>query len=113
MGYLFMSNIKNFGDINNENDAYVSVSTGEKIEFEEFIDGSPIKHSANFLMIRAHKNNDLLVQLSPTNYGVYIPATEMWSVDSLDKIDGIYVQKAFNNGSSIDSAKIQWMIGYK
>ena len=68
-------------------------------------------------MIRAHKSNGLLLQLYPYEYGVYVPAGELWSVDSLDKIEKIIVRNIFDTEgiplASDQKGKIQWMIGYK
>ena len=112
MAYNFLSNISNFDDFNNPDDAYQEVPVGEEINF---IDNNNILHTGSFLMIRAHESNDLLVQLLPWGYGVYIPANEMWSAESLDNIEGIVVKKSFANSTLGESslAKIQWMIGYK
>ena len=113
MSYLFMSNIKNFDNINNPDEAYQTVNIGDTINF---IDNNNVNKKASFLMIRAHKNNDILIQILPYNYGVLIPATEMWSVDSLKEIEGITIKQAFDpkNSNSINTnCKIQWMIGYK
>lgn len=113
MSYLFMSNIKNFDSINNPDEAYQTVDIGDTINF---IDDYNNNRKASFLMIRAHRDNDILIQILPYNYGVLIPATEMWSVDSLKEIEGITIKQAFNpiDSSSINTnCKIQWMIGYK
>lgn len=112
MSYNFLSNINNFDDFNNPNAAYVEVYTDDEISF---VDNDNIPHNASFLMIRAHEDNDLLVQLMPWGYGVYIPADEMWSVDSLDNVEKIIVKKIFLHSSKAETShgKIQWMIGYK
>ena len=51
----------------------------------------------------------------PWGYGVYVPADEMWSVDSLDNVEKIIVKKIFQHSTKTDMThgKIQWMIGYK
>ena len=113
MAYLFMSNIKDFDDINNPDDAFQEISIGDTIYFT---DSNSINKKASFLMVRAHEDNDLLIQILPYGYGVLVPATEMWSVDSLNEIEGITIKKAFNPVTSnelSDNVKIQWMIGYK
>lgn len=112
MSYNFLSNINDFSDFNTPEAAYVEVSTNQEISF---IDNENIPHNASFLMIRAHSQNDLLIQLMPWGYGVYIPADEMWSVDSLDNVEKIVVKKIFQHSTKTDmtNGKIQWMIGYK
>ena len=110
MSYNFMSNIDNFDEINNPDKAYKQVNLNDTISF---IDKNNIYRKAFFLMIRAHSSNDLLIEILPYNYGVYIPAGELWSVDSFDEIEGIKVKKAFKGTSNVSSPKIQWMIGYK
>lgn len=112
MAYNFLSNIGNFDDFNSPDDAYEEVTIGEEIKF---IDNNDIPHTGSFLMIRAHEENDLLVQLLPWGYGVYIPANEMWSAESLDNVEGLIVKKSFAIPTLGESslAKIQWMIGYK
>ena len=112
MAYLFMSNINNFDDISNLNAAYQTINIGETINF---IDNYNINRKASFLMIRAHKDNDILVQILPYGYGVLVPAAEMWSVDSINEIEGIVIKKAFDaeESTELSSCKIQWMIGYK
>lgn len=112
MSYKFMSNISDFEDFSNPDKAYISTTINQEINF---IDSNNINQQANFLMIRAHSDNDLLVQILPYNYGVFIPGGELWSVDSLSDLQGLIVKKAFSTGTStsIDNPKIQWMIGYK
>ena len=112
MAYNFLSNINNFDSINNPDEAYVVVRPDEEITF---LDAHEIPHTASFLMIRAHESNDLLIQLIPWGYGVYIPANEMWSAESLDNVEGIVVKKIFAKSSLGESevGRIQWMIGYK
>lgn len=114
MSYFFMSNIQDFDDINNSDKSYAEVNVGEIINFT---DTNNINKKASFFMARAHADNDILIQLLPYGYGVLIPATELWSVDSLMDLEGFIIKKIFNpqNGSELQSstAKIQWMIGYK
>ena len=114
MSYRFMSNIHNFDEFNNPEKAYISVSTDDVINFT---DANEVNQKASFLMVRAHKDNDLLIQILPYNYGVYVPATELWSVDSLSDINGITIKKSFQTTSTsvteLPTGKIQWMIGYK
>ena len=110
MSYKFMSNINNFSDINTPDKAYLTTNIDEEIIFKN----NDIEKRAFFLMIRAHSSNDLLIEILPYSYGVYIPANEMWSVDSIEGISGFKIKKAFSgNNSSINTAKVQWMIGYK
>lgn len=110
MSYNFLSNINNFDDFNEPIKAYETVYIPTEIKF---VDQNNIEQKACFLMVRADPNNDLLIQLQPWGYGVYIPAGELWSVDSLKDIESIIVKKAFNHyGDSQTIAHIQWMIGY-
>ena len=112
MAYLFMSNINDFDDINNSDKAYQTVNIEDIINFT---DNNNINREASFLMIRAHKDNDILVQILPYGYGVLIPAAEMWSVDAINKIEGISIKNIFaaDGTTELQSGKIQWMIGYK
>lgn len=112
MSYKFLSNINNFDDFSDADKAYITPEINEEINF---IDANNINQEANFLMVRAHGSNDLLIQILPYNYGVFIPAGELWSVDSLSNLQGLTVKKAFSAGTStsINNPKIQWMIGYK
>lgn len=112
MSYNFLSNIKNFDNFNNPDQAYEQIPINEEINF---LDNNNIAHDASFIMIRAHESNDLLVQLLPWGYGVYIPANEMWSAESLNDVEGIVIKKAFTLPTLGESVygKIQWMIGYK
>ena len=106
-----MYNISNFDNILEPDSSYITASSNEEIKFT---DKNQINQKAFFLMVRAHADNDVLIQIQPYGYGVYIPASEMWSVDSFNEIDSIVVKKFFNNsGQSIGSGKLQWMIGYK
>jgi hypothetical protein len=110
MAYKFLSNISDFNDFNN---IYVNASPDDEIIFKD-IDNIP--HKAHFLMIRAHSSNDLLLEILPYGYGVYVPSNEMWSVDSINDINGFKIKKAFQPGSSNEitsNIKFQWMIGYK
>ena len=112
MGYFYMSNINSFTTVTSPTESYQSISTNVPINFE---DNNYINQKGNFIMIRAHQDNDLLVQLYPSTYGVYIPAGELWAVDSLEQIEKIYVRKVFSatSGQELTTGKIQWMIGYK
>lgn len=110
-----MSNISDFNSINTPDKAYLSVNTDVDILFEN---NNNITKKAFFLMIRAHSDNDLLIEILPYGYGVYIPAGEMWSVDSIKGIEGFKIKKAFNpkNNNIIGDStpkKVQWMIGYR
>lgn len=118
MGYFYMSNINNFNEVNSPVNSYQTIgkylnesSTTGVIDFRD----KNIKQKANFIMIRAHGDNDLLIQLYPSEYGVYIPAGELWSVDSLNEIEKIMIRNIFSatTHTSIESGKIQWVIGYK
>ena len=111
MGYNFLSNIENFEDFNTPDKAYETVPIGQEILF---IDSNGATQKASFLMVRASADNDLLIQLLPWGYGVYIPANELWSVDSMRDIEGIIVKKAFipTTRQEATIGKIQWMIGY-
>ena len=133
MSYSYMSNINNFSNVTEPDKAYLEakvytgVTTPSHPNLEGPEDGiiefkkGDIKYSASFLMIRARTDNDVLIELSPSNYGVYIPAGELWSVDSLDTIDKFYIRNAFtyqnDNGvlstTTSTTCYIQWMIGYK
>lgn len=111
MSYNFMSNISNFSQVINPETSFIEVDENTEIEF---FDRGSIKQKASFLMIRAGYNNDLLVELKPSNYCVYIPAGEMWSVDSIGEIEKFAIKKIFNlDGNPQTSGKIQWMMGYK
>ena len=112
MAYNFLSNINNFDSINIPDKAYEDINVGDEINF---LDNNDITHTASFIMIRAHKDNDLLIQLLPWNYGIYIPANEMWSAESLNNAEGIVIKKIFAQPSlgEAQHGKIQWMIGYK
>lgn len=111
MGYNFLSNINNFEDFNSPDNAYETIPIEQEIPF---VDNNGAKQKASFLMIRASADNDLLVQLLPWGYGVYIPANELWSVDSMRDVEGIIIKKAFASSNRQETAngKIQWMIGY-
>ena len=126
MSYFYMSNISNFNDITNPNDSYQEVNIHTSPDGPEsttngvikFSSTTGIDYSASFLMIRARYDNDLLIELNPSHYGVYIPANELWSVDSLEGIDKFYIRNIFKyrqDGTSYttDTGYIQWMIGYK
>lgn len=122
MAYSYMSNIDDFSYVTYPSRSYQVVGTYKSNTTETptngvitFVDENNIAQKANFIMIRAHYNNDLLIQLYPSNYGVYIPAGELWAVDSIDKIEKIIIRKMFNNeGQSFTTGgRIQWMIGYK
>jgi len=112
MSYNFLSNINNFNNFNNPDLAYINASKNTEILFKD-IDN--ISHKAHFLMIRAHISNDLLIEILPYGYGVYIPADEIWSVDSTNDIQGFKIRQAFapNSSTVVDTPKVQWMIGYK
>ena len=113
MSYNFMSNISDFSDVTDKNTAFENIQAGYEITFK---DRNNIQHNASFLMVRAGDSNDLLIQLEPSSYGVYIPAGEMWSVDSIGEIEKIIIKKIIDpsgNGSALTSGQIQWMIGYK
>ena len=121
MSYFYMSNINNFTDVSTPNASYLNVGKYSTSSAEtpsngiiKFTDNNYINQKASFIMIRAHEDNSLLLQLYPYNYGVYIPAGELWAVDSIDKVEKIIVRNIFNtNGEPIEEGKIQWMIGYK
>ena len=111
MSYNFMSNISNFSSVTDPDKSFIQVNKDAEIEF---FDRDLIKHKASFLMIRAEYNTDFLIELSPSNYCIYIPAGEMWSVDSIGEIEKFTIKKIFNtSGQEQASGKIQWMIGYK
>lgn len=116
MSYFFMSNINNLNAINSPSQAYQEVSKGDKIEFK----ANNVSYSASFLMVRADYRNDILIKIHSNglDYGVYIPAGELWSVDSLEGIDNFYITNIFNAdpnaaGEELSTGYIQWMIGYK
>lgn len=114
MSYNFMSNISDFSQVTNPDTSFIEINENDEIEF---FDRNLIKQKASFLMIRAGYNNDFLIELQPSNYCVYIPAGEMWSVDSIGEIEKIVIKKIFGTDGqplpSGESGKIQWMIGYK
>lgn len=121
MSYFYMSNISNFDNVTSPNASYEQVgiySSTTDLENSEHgvvkFSKDNIDYSASFLMIRARYDNDILIELNPSHYGVYIPANELWSVDSLEGIDKFYIRNIFNNeGTSLSTGYIQWMIGYK
>jgi len=112
MSYNFMSNIPNFSSVSNGNQAYDTININSEITFR---DKKDITHNASFLMIRAGSESDLLVQLEPSGYCIYIPAGEMWSVDSIGEIEKFVIKNIFDPESKnpINSGTIQWMMGYK
>lgn len=113
MSYNFMSNISNLSNISTGNEAYQQINIGDKINF---IDKNYIKHNASFLMIRAQSDNDLLIDLQPSGYCVYIPGGEMWSVDSIGEIESIVIKNIYNPETKepiSQSGYLQWMMGYK
>lgn len=112
MSYNFMSNISDFSKVSTGNEAFDNIEINNEITF---LDKKDIKHNASFLMIRAGYESDLLIQLEPSGYCIYIPAGEMWSVDSIGEIEKIVIKKIFNPDSKalVSSGQIQWMMGYK
>lgn len=114
MSYNFMSNIPDFSVVATGDKAFDDVYKDTEIIFQ---DKNNIRHDASFLMIRAGYDSDLLIQLKPSEYCIYIPAGEMWSVDSIGEIEKFIVKEIFdpsdNEKVPIESGKIQWMIGYK
>ena len=111
MSYNFMSNISDFSQVTDPDASFIEINKNAEIEF---FDRNLIKQKASFLMIRAGYNNDFLIELKPSNYCVYIPAGEMWSVDSIGEIEKFTIKKIFNlDGQEQTSGKIQWMMGYK
>lgn len=112
MSYNFMSNISDFSKISTGSDAFDNITVNSEIAF---YDKKTIQHNASFLMIRAGYNSDLLIQLEPSGYCVYIPAGEMWSVDSIGEIEKFIIKKIFDpdTKTTINSGQIQWMMGYK
>lgn len=121
MSYFYMSNINNFDEVTSPQASYLQVGKYTNPNAEESTSNGVIKfskdnidYSASFLMIRARYDNDLLIELNPSHYGVYIPANELWSVDSLEGIDKFYIRNIFDlEGNEINTGYIQWMIGYK
>lgn len=130
MNYSYMSNINNFSDVTSSIKAYQKIKKYDGKDQNGIIDFNGRK--ANFLMIRAHSSNNLLIELYSTdnneNYGVFIPAGELWSVDSLFSIEKIIIKDIFilgkdnenndtetqiNNEDENQWGYIQWMIGYK
>ena len=124
MSYFYMSNISSFDEINNPNASYLEVGKYTDSTTTESASNGVVKfskdnidYSASFLMIRARYDNDILIELNPSHYGVYFPANELWSVDSLEGIDKFYIRNIFkidnNEYISATTGYIQWMIGYK
>jgi len=129
MSYSYMSNINNFTDVTSPIKAYQEIKKYKNDNSQDgIIDFNGQK--ANFLMIRAHSSNSLLIELYSTdnnnNYGVFIPAGELWSVDSLFSIEKIIIKEIFivekDEQGNVQSERqatnnevgyIQWMIGYK
>ena len=111
MSYNFMSNIPDFSRVISAQNAYSVIKVNDEIKF---YDKKDIKHNASFLMIRAGHDNDLLIQLEPSGYCIYIPAGEMWSVDSIGEIEKFIIKRIFSTGGAeISNGRIQWMMGYK
>lgn len=134
MSYSFMSNInyKSTSTFTSPDEYYQTVgvfSTTSSSETPEngviiFNDtDNEIQRKAKFLMIRSGADNDFIIQLSPSNYCVHIPAGELWSVDSIDEINKLYIRNIFEtivdsetnivSTTSTTTGKLQWMIGYK
>ena len=73
MSYFYMSNIKNFNQITTPEAAYQEIgiygNNSPAIEFASEEDGvisfthNQVNQKASFLMVRAHENNSLLLQL--------------------------------------------------
>lgn len=125
MGYLYMSNISDFTKVTSNTTSYQVIGKASTTS-SPISNGSPgvinfndgtANQEANFIMIRAHEDNDLLVQLYPSKYCVYIPGGELWSADLLEPAQKIIVRNIFDatttNNVILSSGKIQWMIGYK
>lgn len=121
MSYSFMSNInyESTSTFTSPDEYYQTVgvfstSSSETPENGVIIfNNNEIQRKAKFLMIRAGADNDFIIQLSPSNYCVHIPAGELWSVDSIDEINKFYIRNIFSNGTQVTTGKLQWMIGYK
>lgn len=122
MSYSFMSNInyESTSTFTSPDDYYQTVgvfSTTSSSETPEngviIFNDNEIQRKAKFLMIRAGADNDFIIQLSPSNYCVHVPAGELWSVDSIDEINKFYIRNIFSNGEKVTTGKLQWMIGYK
>lgn len=112
MSYNFMSNIPDFSVVSDGTKAFDNIVENDEIIF---LDKNRIQHNASFLMIRAGYESDLLVQMEPSGYCIYIPAGEMWSVDSIGEIEKFIIKKIFNPETKeiISTGTIQWMMGYK
>ena len=122
MGYSFMSNInyESTSTFTSPSNYYQTVgvfSTTSSSETPEngviIFNNNEIQRKAKFLMIRAGVDNDFIIQLSPSNYCVHIPAGELWSVDSIDEINKLYIRNIFSGNEKVTTGKLQWMIGYK
>ena len=122
MSYSFMSNInyESTSTFTSPDEYYQTVgvfSTTSSSETPEngviIFNDNEIQRKAKFLMIRAGANNDFIIQLSPSNYCVHVPAGELWSVDSIEEINKFYIRNIFSNGEKVATGKLQWMIGYK
>lgn len=122
MSYSFMSNInyESTSTFTSPDEYYQTVgvfSTTSSSETPEngviIFNDNEIQRKAKFLMIRAGADNDFIIQLSPSNYCVHVPAGELWSVDSIDEINKFYIRNIFSNGEKVTNGKLQWMIGYK
>ena len=122
MSYSFMSNInyESTSTFTSPDEYYQTVgvfSTTSSSETPEngviIFNDNEIQRKAKFLMIRAGADNDFIIQLSPSNYCVHVPAGELWSVDSIDEINKFYIRNIFSNGEKVTTGKLQWMIGYK
>ena len=132
MSYSFMSNInyESTSTFTSPDEYYQTVgvfSTTSSSETPEngviIFNDNEIQRKAKFLMIRAGVDNDFIIQLSPSNYCIHIPAGELWSVDSIDEINKFYIRNIFKTDinpetdeistTSTTTGKLQWMIGYK
>ena len=120
MSYSFMSNIISNDSMPASPEDYyqeVGVYTNNSIDTPEdgviVFNDNNIQRKAKFLMIRAGSLNDFIIQLSPSNYCVHVPAGELWSVDSIEEVDKFYIKKIFSGTTSVSTGKLQWMIGYK
>lgn len=120
MSYFFMSNIKSTSTFNSPDNYFQNVGVFSSSSTAEtpsngviIFNDEGIQRKAKFLMIRAGNNNDFVIQLSPSNYCVYIPAGELWSVDSVDEVDKFYIRNIFSGNTKVSTGKLQWMIGYK
>ena len=130
MSYSFMSNIYMDDNFNSPESYFQEVGLYRDSSAPESPENGVIKFNdvgiqrkAKFLMIRSGASNEFIIQLSPSKYCVHLQAGELWSVDSIEEIDKLYIKNIFQIendpitqqkvSTTVNTGKLQWMIGYK